>query len=335
MHVKSLKVFCDVVGRRSFSQAAAENGISQSNASQIVQHLEESLGVRLIDRSKRPFVLTAEGEVYYDGCRKLVQHYSTLEEEVRTLHQEVEGRVNVASIYSVGLIYGKQLLATFTRRYPRACVHVEYEHPDRVYALVAEDQVDVGLVSYAQSTRTIKAVAWREEPILLVSSPDHPLLARESIRLEDLNNLAMIGFDRNLPIRRRMDRELAERGVEPQIVMAFDNIDTIKQAIAVNGGVSLLPEPAVCQELKSGQLRAIRVENLQMVRPLGIIYRRGVELGKTARRFIQLLQQTSGPPCMIEAGGGAPDEIHDRSEENEFEDERATDVGISGKTRPV
>jgi DNA-binding transcriptional LysR family regulator len=72
MHVKSLKLFCDVVGRRSFSRGARENGVSQSAASQIVHQLEDNLGVKLIDRSKRPFVLTAEGEVYYDGCRKLV-----------------------------------------------------------------------------------------------------------------------------------------------------------------------------------------------------------------------------------------------------------------------
>ncbi len=73
MHLKSLRVFCDVVGRRSFSRAAIENGMTQSGASQLVHHLEEHLGVRLIDRSKRPFVLTPEGEVYYAGCRNLVQ----------------------------------------------------------------------------------------------------------------------------------------------------------------------------------------------------------------------------------------------------------------------
>ena len=93
MHLKSLKVFCDVVGRRSFSRAASENGISQSGASQIVNALEEQLGVQLIDRTKRPFVLTPEGEAYYEGCRKLVQRYFALEEEVRTLHDEVAGRV--------------------------------------------------------------------------------------------------------------------------------------------------------------------------------------------------------------------------------------------------
>ena len=85
MHLKSLRVFCDVVGRRSFSRAAADNGMTQSGASQLVHHLEEYLGVKLIDRSTRPFVLTPEGEVYYEGCRKLVQRFFSLEEEVRSL----------------------------------------------------------------------------------------------------------------------------------------------------------------------------------------------------------------------------------------------------------
>ena len=96
MHMKLLKVFCDVVGQRSFSRAADENGISQSGASQMVHQLEDHLGVRLLDRSKRPFVLTPEGEVFHEGCRKLVQRYFALEEEVRTLHAEVSGRVSVA-----------------------------------------------------------------------------------------------------------------------------------------------------------------------------------------------------------------------------------------------
>ena len=83
MHLKALRVFCDVVGRRSFSRAAKEHGITQSGVSQMVAQLEQDLGVKLLDRSKRPFVLTPEGEFYYEGCRDLVQQLSALEEEVR------------------------------------------------------------------------------------------------------------------------------------------------------------------------------------------------------------------------------------------------------------
>ena len=93
MQLKTLKVFCDVVSRRSFSRAADDNGMSQSGASQMVNHLEEELGVKLIDRSTRPFALTPEGEVYYEGCKKRIHRYYSLEEEVRTLHVEVAGRV--------------------------------------------------------------------------------------------------------------------------------------------------------------------------------------------------------------------------------------------------
>ncbi|MCH2401943.1 MAG: LysR family transcriptional regulator, partial [Pirellulales bacterium] len=75
MHLKTLKVFCDVVGKKSFSRAASENGISQSRASQAVHQLEEHLGVQLIDRSKRPFVLTAAGSLFSDGSRQLLQRY--------------------------------------------------------------------------------------------------------------------------------------------------------------------------------------------------------------------------------------------------------------------
>ena len=148
MQLKSLKVFCDVVGWRSFSRAADENGISQSGASQVVNQLERRLGVKLIDRSKRPFVLTPEGETYYEGCRKLVQRYDALEDQVRTLHEEVAGRVRVVSIYSVGLHHMSRYLQEFLSQYPKANVRLEYQHPHRVYEAVEKDQADLGLVSY-------------------------------------------------------------------------------------------------------------------------------------------------------------------------------------------
>ena len=98
MNLKSLKIFCDIVSRRSFSRAAEDNGISQSGASQVVSQLESRLGVQLIERSKRPLVTTREGQVFFDGCRKLIARYDALEDEVRTLHEEVAGRVRVAAI---------------------------------------------------------------------------------------------------------------------------------------------------------------------------------------------------------------------------------------------
>jgi DNA-binding transcriptional LysR family regulator len=289
MHLKSLKVFCDVVGRRSFSRAAAENDISQSGASQIVNGLEEHLGVQLIDRTKRPFVLTPEGEVYYEGCRKLVQRYFALEEEVKTLNEEVVGRVSVASIYSIGLSHMNRLVQRFLQAFPKANVRVQYQHPDRVYELVESDQVDMGLVSFPRSSRTIKASAWREEPMVLVCAPGHRLAAREQVTLDELHGLEMVAFDADLEIRHEIDRALTARGVEVRVVMEFDNTETIKRAVEIDAGVSLLPEPTVAREVEAGALAARPLAGIELKRPIGIIQRRGKELGKTARRFMQLL----------------------------------------------
>jgi DNA-binding transcriptional LysR family regulator len=131
-----MKIFCDVVDRRSFSRAADDNGISQSSASQVVQAMEERLGVQLLDRSTRPFGLTPEGERFYDGCRQLVKRFQELEEEVRTLHDAEARSLVVASIYSVGLHHMSAIMQRFSAAHPRAQVRLEYLHPHRVCEVV-------------------------------------------------------------------------------------------------------------------------------------------------------------------------------------------------------
>lgn len=291
VQLKALKVFCDIVRQRSFSRAAGENDISQSGASQLVQQLEEGLGVKLIDRSKRPFVLTPEGEIYYDGCREVVERYFSVEDRVRTLHHEVAGRVRVASIYSVGLHHMNRCLQEFLGQHPKANVRLEYLHPDRVYQAIEDDVADLGLVSYPKSSRTIKAIAWREEPMVLVCAPSHPLAKRARISLGQLDGERMIGFDGDLTIRREIDRVLGLHGAAAKVVMEFDNIETIKRAIEIDAGIGLLPEPTVAREVASGTLAAVPLDTDELVRPLGIIHRRGKELNATAKRFIELLER--------------------------------------------
>ena len=294
MHLKSLKIFCDVVARQNFSRAADENGISQSGASQVVHQLEDYLGVKLFDRSKRPLVLTAAGEMYYDGCRKLVQRFFALEDEVRMLHKEVAGRARIASIYSVGFSHINRYVEEFLISHPKANINVEYRHPQRVYEMVENDQVDLGLVSYAKSSRSIEVVPWREEVMVLVCAPDHSFATAECIKLEQLNGCDMVAFEPDLRIRREIDKALAACRSEVQITMEFDNIETIKRAVEINAGVSLLPELTVRSEITNGTLVTIPLADPGLVRPLGIIHRRGRTLGTTARRLIQLLQSKAG-----------------------------------------
>lgn len=294
MQLKSIRLFCDVARTGSFSKAAEENGLSQSAASQVVQQLEEELSVKLVDRSKRPWVLTAEGDCYYRGCRKIVRQYDDLQSQVRLFHQEVSGTVRVASIYSVGLSHMNQYVKDFLTLHPRARVQLQYEHPDRVYDLVERDVVDVGLVSFPKSSRHISGDAWREEAFVLACAPNHELAGKDAIDPADLDGMEVIGFEQGLRIRQKLDRELGTNGVSVNVTMEFDNTEIIKRAIEGGLGVGLLPSPTIDREVQLGLLSAIPIldESQQPAfkRPLGIIHRRGRNLPIPAQKFIRGLQ---------------------------------------------
>lgn len=289
INFRSLRIFCDIVERRSFSRAADDNGISQSSASQVVHHLEELLGVQLIDRSKRPFVLTPEGERYYAGCRRLVKQHQELQEEVRTLHDETARRLSVAAIYSVGLAHMSAFMRRFSAKYPSAQVRLDYLHPDEVYSSVEEGEVDLGIVSYPEETRSLAVTAWRSEPMALVCHPQHALATRPAIRLEELTGESFVAFESTLRIRAEIDRELLVHGAEVNIAHEFDNIETIKRDIEIGAGVSILPEPTVEREIASGTLAKVRIADKPLERPLGILHRRDRTLTTIANQFIGLL----------------------------------------------
>jgi len=290
MHIRFLRIFCDIVQLASFSRAAEANGISQSNASQVVHQLEERMGVRLIDRSKRPFVLTPEGQRFHEGSRVIVQRFDDLEREVRSLHAATAERLTVASIYSVGLAHMSRFLREFLAANPRADVRLEYLHPHRVYEAVESGQADLGLVSYPEASTTLAAINWRSEPMVLVCHPQHPLAGRKNVPLEAIQDQPLVGFQEGLKIRSEIDRVLAERRIPVKIELEFDNIETIKQAIEVGAGMSLLPQPTIGRELAMGTLAMAILEGEPLSRPLGIIHRRDRKLSETAERFVAMLQ---------------------------------------------
>jgi len=291
MNIETLRVFCDVVLHQSFSRGAAANEVSQSAATQSVRRMERHFGVQLIDRSKRPFVLTTEGQACYEGFRKVLEMYDAVEARVRSLGKEIVGTVRVASIYSVGLHDMSRCMQDFMRRYPKAKARLEFLRPNKVYEAVLNSEVDLGIVSYPEASSEISVVPLRSERMVLVCHPQHGLATRKTITVEHLRDEDFVAFDRDLSIRKEIDRYLRQRSVSIRVVMEFDNIETIKQAVAIGAGISILPEPTVRKEAESGSLTAIRLIAPAMQRPLGIIHRQRKVFTPTAAKFIELLSE--------------------------------------------
>ncbi len=295
MQLETLKIFCDVVRWSSFSRGAAENGISQSSASQAVQQLEVRLGVKLIDRSKRPLVLTPQGKIYHDGCKSLVEQYLDLEARVRSIAEDdmVVGTVVVAAIYSVGLHDMSGYVKTFEDRYPGANVRLEYLHPRRVLERVTGGEAELGILSYPRKWPELNVVGWREEPMVLVTHPSHRFAICKSVSVTELSGESFVAFDAELSIRRAIDRFLRQHDVQVDVVLEFDNIENIKRAVEIPSGVAILPEPSLAQEIKSGSLVAIPIQSpdpkVRLTRPLAIIHRRHDNLDCAGAKFLELL----------------------------------------------
>ena len=316
MQLEALKIFCDVVRWANFSRGAAENGISQPSASQAVHQIELRLGVKLIDRSKRPLVLTPHGRVYYEGCKDLVGRYLEVENRVKALEdaRNVVGTVGVASIYSVGLHQLSRHAQTFAERYPGASVRLEYLHPTRVVESVLDGGAELGLISFPKKWPDLTVIHWRDEEMILAVHPKHRFAKRESVDIHELDGETFVSYDADLSIRKAIDRVLRHHDVSFSVALEFDNIENIKRAVEIPSGVALLPEPTVAREVAAGSLIAVRITGQDpghaLKRPLAIIYPRHKQLGLIAQRFLQLLHEEGGgeppkdQPNDLESSGG-------------------------------
>jgi DNA-binding transcriptional LysR family regulator len=289
MQIRTLELFCSVAEFRSFSRAASEFAITQSAVSQAMHQLEDSLGLKLLDRSRRPLALTAAGEVYLAGVQKLLRGYQRLEQDVKSLGGRVAGRLTVGAIYSIGSTYMPSAREEFRLRQPDVQVRFEYGSSESVAKMVETGEIDFGLVSYPTNTRRLRFVPWLQEPMRVICAASHRLANLGEIDLAALDGGELVGFESSLKVRRAVDAFLSRHGVNVDVTMEFDNIDSMIRCVQANGGVTILPEATVRKECADGSLRVVACKQMRLTRPLGIVVRRTGKLTRAADEFTSLL----------------------------------------------
>ena len=290
MIFEDCKLFRDVAHSRSLSRAAQLSGISQSAATQHIQQMEARMGVSLLDRTTRPLGLTPAGKLYADLCREVLRKEEGFLSSLADLKGAIDGTFRVASIYSIGLSELPRLRDEFARVCPDVQLHVEYLRPNKVYDAVLEDQADIGFISYPESNRDLTIIPWREERMTVAAYPSHGFAGRDFIRPAELDGQNFIAFDEEVIIRRELDRFLKENGIEVEITMQFDNIQSIKEAVALGSGISILPERTMEAEVEQGRLISIPLDAPELIRPTGIIHRKKKKLSRAGLEFLQLVQ---------------------------------------------
>lgn len=290
MQIDSLKVFCDLAETESFTKSAHINGVTQSAVSQQISALERHFKSLLIERSKKKFRLTRDGELLYDYSKRIVQTFDDLHFKIDELKGVISGSIRVATIYSVGLHGMPPCLKKYIGTHPSVNVHVEYLRFNQVYEDVVSNVVDLGVVAYPHRDHRLTITPLRKEPMVLIVHPSHPNAADQKVRVQSLDGQKFIGYEQDIPTRRGIDKVLQEKRVEVNYVMELDNVETIKRAVETQLGVAIVPKNAVAQEVEKGTLSALEIEDADFSRPLAAIHRKSKLLTPPLKQFIQALK---------------------------------------------
>ena len=290
MQIQTLKVFCDLAESESFTKAAQINEVTQSAVSQQISSLERTFKSLLIERSKKKFRLTREGQVLYDYCKQIIGTYDALHSRLQEIKDIISGTIRVATIYSVGLHDLPPYLKKFIKAYPTVTVHVEYRRPNQVYEDVLGNVVDLGLVAYPNRDSKLEIIPLRKDPLVLICHPQHPFAKHKGIKLKSLSGQKFIGFQPDIPTRKALDKILKENNVEVQHVMEFDNIETVKRAVEIDAGVAIVPQGTVVQEVAKQTLAQVGLDEGDFYRPLAAIYKKNKVLSPAMKQFLNILK---------------------------------------------
>ncbi len=289
MHLETLKLFRDLAELRSLSKTAEQHILSQSAVSQQLAQLEAILKCQLVNRKKRPIEITREGELVHVAAKDIIARYEELQSELNALKYASTGRLNVAAIFSIGMHTLPEYLKKFMVRYPEVHVHLEYLSAKTIYERVLTGEVDIGLVAIPKRDRRLDVCDFQNESLVLVCSARHPLAGDDEVDLSVLQFERFIGFEEEIPTRAWIDDIFKRYGLNIQPAMQFDNIETVKRAVELNSGISILPETSVEQEVAAGSLKTVNISNEKLYRPTGVIIRKNKILTRPGKYFVNLL----------------------------------------------
>lgn len=290
MHLETLKVFCDIVDLGSFSKTAERHMLSQSAISQQLAQLETVHKCQLINRKKRPIELTKSGQLLYKAAKEILERYDQFATDLASLKSTSGFRLNVASIFSIGMHALPDYVKRFMVTFPNINVHIEFLEAERIYEQVLSGEIDIGVVAVPSRDKRLDVYDFIDEPLMLACSPKNAFSNEQSVDIHRLQFERFIAFEKRVPTRVWIDGIFSRYNMVIRPVMEFDNIETIKRAIEINSGVSILPKTTFSQEVTSGTLCAVPFSNETFFRPTGIVVRKGKMLGQAGRYFIDLMR---------------------------------------------
>lgn len=294
MDIRQLRLFCLIVDRRSFSQAAEEVHITQPAASQQVRSLERELKTTLLDRSRRTVSPTDAGQVLYRYAREILDLQERAVTEILDLGELVAGSVVVGASTGPGEHVLPALLTQFKQLYPGVRVALHVDDTQEVVERVLTREFEIGAIGAPTHRSELVAEPLVHDQVVLVCNPAHPWAGRQSITLQELAREPQVVQQQGAGIRAVVESHLREAGLPPErleTVMEMGLMESAKQACIAGAGVTFLSRWAIGPEVEHDSLRVVQVEGLDISRDFYTVRSKTRVFSRAAEALLAFLRE--------------------------------------------
>lgn len=286
LNLHHLRVFSAVAERGSFTRAAAALRISQPAVSKSVQELERQIALPLLERAGRSTKLTAAGESLASHARELFGVEASAEEELRALRGLEHGSLHIGASTTIATYLLPPILARFRDAHPGVVMRVVSANTRAIARRVLERRLDIALIEGPAVHPRLERVPWRDDELVLIAHPDHPLTRRRRVHARDLVTEGLIIRERGSGTREVGERALANIGIAVPVALQLGSTEAVQQAVAAGLGLAIVSRAAAADQLALGRVAVVRLK--------GVLLRRELMELRLSGRSVSIAAQTFG-----------------------------------------
>lgn len=289
MDIIYMRSFLEVARCQSFTRAAENLGYVQSSVTAQIQKLENEYGVVLFERYGRSMRLTSAGEQLHEAFERILAIY---DDSKRLIARHVKGNLEIGTIESLMAFMLPPVFHRFLKTFPEINLQVSELVESNILQLIRSGTLDIGiLLDRIIVDDDIESITIREEPLVLVAEPGHPLCSSEEIGIAQLDGQFLIVTEQGCTYRAAFERLLGNHGVTYHIHHEFGSLEAIKQCVSYGLGIALVPRIAVTRELTDKRLIVLPFTHPDIIFYTQIIYHKKKWLNPAVRHLIQLLSE--------------------------------------------
>lgn len=283
--MRQMQVFESVARHLSFTRAAEELYLTQPAVSIQVKQLSMMLEMPLFEQLGKKVYLTEAGETLLKHSRAMLNQLSEIERDINLLRGIEEGRLSI-SIASTVNYFATQLLSRFLEVHKNIAISLEVINRQELIKSLEENEPDLVLMGAPPDGLEVSAIPFMDNPLIVISSPKHPLASRTNIPIEELTNQTFVMREAGSGTRQAMHRIFDEYGVKPKPGIMVTGNEVVKQSVQVGLGLAVVSIHTVRHELDMKTLISLDVQRFPVIRKWYIVYRKGKQLSPTAKVFV-------------------------------------------------